>query len=59
MAHLSSGGQENPAPPEWMEHILCDRYKWPPETVQAMPLPEILKRLSVLAHTNKAENPNG
>jgi len=56
MAHLSIGGQENPAPPEWIAHVLCDRYKWPLENVRAMSLPEALLQIGLLgweAETNR------
>ena len=49
MAHLSIGGQENPAPPEWLAHVLCDRYKWSLEYVRAMPLTDILMLLMLVS----------
>ena len=59
MAHLEIGGVENPAPEEWTEHILCDRYKWPLEYVRGLTLPDVLKLLTVLGHANRAANSNG
>lgn len=55
MAHLSIGGQGNPAPPEWIAHVLCDRYKWPLENVRAMPLPDTLMLMTVLSAEAKAK----
>jgi hypothetical protein len=53
MAHLAIGGQANPAPPEWIAHVLCDRYKWPLEYVRALPLPDTLALLTVLSAEGK------
>lgn len=56
MAHLSIGGQENPAPPELIEHILCDRYKWTLQYVRALPLADVMVLLLVMGEASKANN---
>ncbi len=48
MAHLSIGGQENPAPPEWIAHVLCDRYKWTLHYVRALPLADVFALLLLM-----------
>jgi hypothetical protein len=54
MAHLAIGGAANPAPAEYIAHVLCDRYKWPLEYVRALPLPDVLMLLNVASAVAKS-----
>jgi hypothetical protein len=51
MAHLGTNAQP---PGEYIEHALCDRYKWTLHYVRALPLPDVLKLMTIISAENKA-----
>lgn len=56
MAHLATG---KPAPPEWVEFVLMDRFKWPIEYVRSLPLDDGLQLITMLsaeAKVNKSHH---
>lgn len=53
MAHLSVGGPDNPPPEEWIELVLCDRYKWTLGEVRSLALPDILRLLMMQSTSDK------
>lgn len=56
MAHLATG---KPAPPEWIEFVLMDRFKWSVEYVHALPLADGLRLVTLMnaeAKVNKSHH---
>lgn len=49
MAHLGVGGARNPAPPEWIEFVIADRFKWPLDYVRSLPLADSLRLLTMMS----------
>ncbi len=52
LAHLLTDG---PAPPEWMEFVLMDRFKWSVEYTRALPLGEGLRLVTMMAAEARAQ----
>jgi len=46
MAHLAMG---KPAPREWIEFALLDRFKWPIEYVRSLSLVEVSRLLTMMS----------
>jgi len=56
MAHLATG---KPAPPEWIEFALMDRFKWTLAEVRTLTLNDVLPLLTMIgaeAKVNKARH---
>lgn len=56
MAHLATG---KPAPPEWIEFALMDRFKWTLAEVRTLTLNDVLPLLTMIgaeAKVNKAKH---
>ena len=53
MAHLATG---KPAPVEWLEFALMDRFKWTLPEVRALPLADGLKLLTLMSVEAKVQN---
>ena len=51
MAHLAT---DRPAPHEWAEFVLADRFKWTLEYVRSLTLPDFLKLLTMMSAESKA-----
>ena len=51
MAHLAMG---KPAPPEWIEFMLMDRFKKSGAEVRAWPLNEVTRLLTMMSAESKA-----
>ena len=57
MAHLGTGG---PAPVEWVEVVLMDRFKWTLPETRAVPLADGMRLLTMLkAEAKVAKSKNG
>ena len=50
MAHLATG---KPAPSEWIEFVLLDRFKWPVEYVRTLPLGDGLRLVTLMSAETK------
>ena len=50
MAHLAMG---KPAPHEWLEFALMDRFKWSIEYVRTLPLIELVRLLTIMSAETK------
>jgi len=46
MAHLATG---KPAPQEWIEFVLLDRFKWPIEYARALSLEDGLQLITMMS----------
>lgn len=53
MAHLATG---KPAPAEWIEFVLLDRFKWPVEYVRSIPLIDGLQLITMMSAEAKVKN---
>ena len=56
MAHLATG---KPAPPEWIEFVLMDRFKWSVEYVHALPMVDGLRLVTLMSAEAKVRNSRG
>lgn len=52
MAHLATG---KPAPAEWIEFTLLDRFKWTPDELRAVSLADGLRLLTMMGAQSKVE----
>lgn len=46
MAHIAMG---KPAPLEWIEFVLLDRFKWQPKFVRSLSLVEVSRLLTMMS----------
>lgn len=51
MAHLATG---KPAPEEWLEFVLMDRFKWTPDELHSIPLDCLLPILTMMRAEHKS-----
>jgi len=56
MAHLATG---KPAPKEWIEFVLMDRFKWPVEYVRALPMTDGLQLITMMSAEAKVNKSRG
>ena len=56
MAHLATG---KPAPREWIEFVLLDRFKWTIEYVRALPMDEALRLMTMMSAEAKVNKSRG
>ena len=52
MAHLATG---KPPPPEWVEFVLADRFKWTLPQIRALSLADHLRLMTMMSAEAKVQ----